>query len=511
MNGNRGAKGSVNDRVISMLYQARYKEYLKRKEFYTKEEKEKQKEYLKKLQELDIDTGFDSLEPEDKIVLETAFAPLKDTEIVMPVKTGKISSIQEIVDSTSINPSNIDVMVNTSAKISEFDPATEIFDFDKYDYYETIVQKTGLADVQEDEIIDVSKEEEKTEDEITIIEELSEFITDSKELLSEIKFEINDIKASIEEQYTIDQLNKLDEKYQSVKEKLDKLRKQYLTMKEKYDFEDYELLESIALIDAIEDYKTKAKLDELETLVNACKEEVEAIDGVLIEEQRRVGIGEDIADKREEITIRDHEFEHAKGDTIYLTKIEREIAEEAQNQRKIIQEIETQLAKVETEVVHTTEYVYNTGRMFSSFLRIAAGVLTAPLSRTHLFGTMLGTHLINRGLRDLRTSLMPREVNRVELRERYQSMEREILNTKDVVGTTMKLLNDSIYQVNELKKDFKLKFEKYASYIPEYYKVSEMMDELELKMTNKKVELNKMEETLDKQYESNKQKVLRAS
>lgn len=43
MNGNRGAKGSVNDRIISLLYRKKYLEYLKKKESYTAEERKRLK------------------------------------------------------------------------------------------------------------------------------------------------------------------------------------------------------------------------------------------------------------------------------------------------------------------------------------------------------------------------------------------------------------------------------------------------------------------------------------
>lgn len=74
-------------------------------------------------------------------------------------------------------------------------------------------------------------------------------------------------------------------------------------MKEKYNFDDYEILDNITLIETIENYKTKAKLDELESLVDACKDEVEAIDGVLIEDRKSVGVGEEIVEKKTKLSI----------------------------------------------------------------------------------------------------------------------------------------------------------------------------------------------------------------
>ena len=49
MSGNRGAKGSVKDRLISMLYRLRYKKKTLNEEIYTIDNKEKQEIYLNNL------------------------------------------------------------------------------------------------------------------------------------------------------------------------------------------------------------------------------------------------------------------------------------------------------------------------------------------------------------------------------------------------------------------------------------------------------------------------------
>lgn len=512
MNGDRGAKGSVNDRVISMLYRMRFKKYLARKLADEKLDKEKRKEYLEKMQGFDIDYDIGDLDIEDRREMDKI---LKETleNVSVDISNDQLSGVSEkaasIENKSEITDIDLSTLTSLGKRIQEFDPATEQFDFEKYDYYELLAGSTGLAAISPDDIIDPDNEIKKVDDELVIIEEVTDFISESSELLSEIKFELNDIKRMIDEQYTKEDIRALDEKYEVVKEKIDKLKKQYLVMKEKYEFEDFEVLESMALIEAIDDYKDRARLDELEDLVDACKEEVEQIDGVLIEAKKSVGIAADIDNKEAEIDTRDREFGEKKEETIYYTDLEKKIGEEAQKQREIIIELDAKLAKVETEVVRTTEYVYNTGRMFASFLRITAGILTAPFSNRNLFGIMLGTRLINRGLRDLRTSINP--VERTEVRERYESVEREILNAKDSVDSTLKLIENSMEQVDLIKEDFKTKFAPYAPYIPEYRKVYGMIEKLEKDLQLKKEKVESMQDKLDKQYEKNRQKVYRSS
>ncbi len=536
MSQNRGAKGSLNDRIISMLYRQRYGEYLKKKQAYNKKDRKQASEYLQNIRTFDIDNDNSAMEKQDKHILEDAFKPLNDVEIlptIKPEKQDKLNTVKEAASTVTLSSEplsdsldiktpqlekhpilddkEIQTLTQLGNQVTQFDPTTEDYDFDKFDYYEIITRKSKVAGISDDDVIDVDKEISKREDEATIIDEVTKFVDESKELLSEIKFEINDVKDSLPEQYTQEDISKLEERYLALKAKLDILKEKYLTIKEKYDFEDYHILNSLALMTAIDDYRDKAKLDELDAMVDFCKGEIEQIDGVLVEEKRRKSVGEDIEKKHQEIKKRDNQFEHSKRDTIYLDSLEQQIAKESEKQREIINNIWKTLNKVELKVVKTTDYIYNTGQMFSSFLRITAGILTAPFSNRGLFGVMLGSGLINRGLRDLRTSLIPKEVERVEIKEKYHSIEREILKTKDVVQTTMHIIDDSLYQLGELQRDFKIKFEPYASYIPEYSKVYTMMEQLEKKLSAKKKYVNEMKKTLDKQYSKNKEKVLRAS
>ncbi len=514
MNGNRGAKGSINDRLISMMYRRRYLNYMKKMESYNKKDRERQKEYLQKIQNFDIDSPNPDLDRIDKATLQEIMTPL--TEEPLPLKeqsvgTPDMSSLDRIEAKPVLSEDDLNTLINLGKNVTPFDPQSEKYDFANYDYYEVLYHKTAVGKMPDDEIIDVDREIAKKDDEITIIEEVSSFVDKSKELLSEIKFGIDDIKNSVSEVHTKEQVEELDAKYQELRAKITKLKAQYEVMKDKYNFEDYAILDSIALLEAVEDYRDKAQLDELEMMVNVCKNEVEEIDDVLAQEKRSIEAEEEIKAKGTKIDERDQQFNNTQNNVIYLDSFEKQLSEEAEYQRKIIQEMWEHLSKVETEVIKRNDYVFHTGKMFASFLRITAGILTAPLNNRRIFGVMLGAGLINHGLKDLRASLIPEQIKREEIREKYNSIEHEILATQDVVSTTMKLIDDSLKQITEIREDFKNRFSPYAAYIPDYSKVEKMMDELEKNLQKKKEHEVEMRKTLDKQYEKNKQRVLRAS
>ena len=510
MNGNRGAKGSVNDRIISYLFRKRYLEYLKKRESYTIEEREKAIEYLKKLKNFDIDINVSILDEEDKCLLEDELVDFAISNIE-PNSNKKTLTISDNLNAIDEKTFTVDSdFESTSKEIENFDPINEAYDFDNYDYYEIIEDKTGLAKVKSEDIIEIDNEIDKREDEKAILGELNEFINDSLETLSNIKSELEIIKSDINKQYTQDDLKKLKEKYDKLKEKISNLRKQYDVVKEKYDFEDFDLLESITLVDSIDDFKSKADLEEIELMVDVCKDEIESIEGIVIEDEKSVGVKEDITKRKVELVRRDKNYKKTKEDTKSIKDKSGIILEKTNEGIKKIDELEHSISKIDVEVVKTREYVFRTGQTLGAFLRIIGGILLKPFTRTNLSGISLGNRLINRGLRELRESLIPTEVERVEFIDRYKDVEKEIYSAKESVESTLFLIDDSLNHVNFLKENYKYNLKKYELYIPEYAKLESMLDELEKKLIKNKELIQDMEKTLDNQYERNKQRVYKA-
>lgn len=518
MNGGRGAKGSINDRLISMMYRNRYSLQEQKKKGYTKDTKQQQKEYLQSIQNFDIADGVTSLDDKDKAVVEQVFSNPNGLDSQDPVpftaeyesKAAAIDGVGSKVASTaSLQSDSVSSLHQGSKALSEVDVTTEAFDFDHFDYYEVLYQHAKGIEPKED--LDVEEELDKVEDEETILSELEDFIDDSKKLITDIQEEITSLQDDLQESYTQEQLAELESRYIKLRAKVDKLKAQYDTVKDKYNFEDFSILENLEMLVAIDDYADKSCLEEMEALVDACKEEIEEIDGIVIEEKRSVGLRQDMKEQKKEITKRDTAFHHNKQGVIYLDSLEQQIAEEAKEEAELIAQLEKKLANFSSEVVTVTNVVFHTERIFGSFLRIAAGILTVPFTGRSIFGTLLGAHLINRGVHQLRDSLNPEFVESQEVRYRYQSIEREILNSKDYVNTTYRLIDDSLNQLDLFDEEFKNKFSSYAHLIPEYRELEKKIDELKKRLKKKKEQVETMQKDLDRQYEQNKVKVKRAS
>ena len=524
----RGAKGSLKDRIISILFRRRYEKFRLQREFYTKDNIDKKISYIKTIKDFDIDK-VNRLDNEDKKVIRE----LNFIIPVFPINEKKLDIYVPEVKDTKINTNEVvngnepskeiqelhklsDVIVNyepvyeLDGREIEVDPDTEVFDFDKYDYYEIEDIKAGIdiknTKDEDKEIVDIEKEEKISKDEKVIVEEIVKFIDESQEIISEIKEEVKVIQDEVENPYTLEQATLLEQKSDSVRHKIDDLKNKYDTIKEKYDFSEFAIIDSLEFMEAVDDYTDKAKLDTIEVMINVCKNEIDKIEGIVILKDQSVKVVTDIEDKKEEIIDRTIAFEKNKSETKKQERVEDQIAIELVEQRKILDDIKSRIEKV--EIINIPEVrITGYGRMFASLLRIAAGIVTVPLSNRRIFGVAMGAALINRGLRGLRQGLTVEQ--RTETVIKYEDLEREIINCKDKLEYTNLMLIDSIEQVDKLKVEFHDKFEKYVYLIPEYKDAMNKLDNLKKKLEQKHIELKTIDKDLDLQRKRNNEKIKR--
>ncbi len=525
----RGAKGSLRDRIISILFRKRYEKFRLQREFYTKDNIEKKISYIKTIKDFDIDNVHKLDDEDKKVISKLNFVipvfPInqKKLDIYVPeVKDTKIDINEPVVNSDEPGKevqelhklseviANYEPSYEIDGREIEVDPDTEVFDFDKYDYYEYEDIKRGI-DVknppeEDKERIDIKREEEISKDEKVIVEEIEKFIDESKEVISEIKEEVKVIQDEVEKPYTLEQAVVLEQKSDNLRKKIDDLKSKYDTIKDKYDFSDFAILDSIEFMDAVDDYTDKAKLDTIEVMVNVCKNEIDKIEGIVILKDQSVKVVTDIEEKKEEIVGRTIAFEKNKEETKKQERVEDRVALELIEQRKILDDIKSRVDKI--DIINIPEVrITGYGRMFASLLRVAAGIVTAPLSNRRIFGIAMGTALINKGLRGLRQGLTVEQ--RTDTIIKYEDLEREIINCKDRLEYTNLMLLDSIEQVDKLKVEFHDKFEKYVYLIPEYKDAMDKLDNLKKKLEQKHIEVKTIDKDLDLQRKKNNEKIRR--
>ena len=458
MNENRGAKGSIKDRLISLLYRLRYRKKVLKQENYTIENKTKQENYLYDLKYFEEKENIDILDLKDK-------AELDKVKFTVNFKMNSKKGID-----------NIDLeLYSIETKSSELD-----------------------------EKVDLKKEIRKTKDEIVILKEVDTFIKKSIENISDIEYELKIIKRESKEKNK--DTKELEERYNRLKEKVTKLKLQYDAIKEKYDLSEFSILESIKLIDTIDDYKSVVKLNEMEMMLKVCKKEISKIDSITVIVEENKNVGSNIEETKEEQKQVKIKFNKSKSKINELSSLEEDLNNEIKYQQQVVDEMYEKASFFEKEVSKKIEIIGKRD-ILGSVLRIAGGILTLPFTGKQLFGISLGSTLINKALKEMNRSLETKE--KIVVNYRYEDISKQIEQVKDKVEYTNLILSDSLIEIKKLKGNFKNTYSEYDNILPEYNSMLEKLETLESKILKQQEKLLKMDKKLDKEKEVNKQKLKR--
>lgn len=472
MNGSRGAKGSIKDRLISMLYRFRYKKKQLKQQDYTVEKKDKQLKYLNNLKEFGETENVNILSSKDQKRLD-------DVKYTANFKIKRKVGIKNEEDQKN-DVSNFEMKLdNIESKTSELD-----------------------------EKLNIKKEIKKTKEEIIILKEVDKFIKESINSLDEITIETNRLKVDLKQKkYTNEDL---ENRYKKLKEKISKLKQKVEILKNKYDLSDFSIIESIKIMDSIENYQSLASLNEIELMVRVCKKEINKIDSVVIEdnliENKKIGEEIDLKNKNEQ-TIK-LKFKKSKDDIDNLKNIEERLKLELNDQQNIVNEMYQQASYLEKEVSTKVEYI-GYKKLISSLFQIASGILSLPFTGLNLFGISLGSTMINKGLKKMNKSLQKRE--KIVIDYKYEDISDKIYNVKDKIEYTNLVLSDSLNEIKKLKNNFNNIFKEYFDVIPEYLDIFDKINSLENKLLEQQNKLNRMDKKLDEAKEINKQKLKKVS
>ncbi|MBQ9072365.1 MAG: hypothetical protein IJY25_04340 [Bacilli bacterium] len=472
MNGNRGAKGSIKDRLISMLYRLRYKKKVQKEEDYKISNKEKQKDYLTTLQNFKEDENIEVLDKKDKKELEKI-------EFQAKFKVGNVEKINE---------------KNIESKVIEIPKKSKGIEL-KLD---SIESKTSELD----EPLNLKKEIKKTSEEITILKEVDTFIKKSLDNIEEIKEDVEILKKESKIKNT--DTENLEKRYAELKRKVEKLKEQYDTVKDKYDLSEFSILESIKLIDSISNYKTVASLNELDMMLNVCKKEIQKIDNIEVITHNKKTIGSNIDNIKKEQSQVKIKFKKSKENINSISNIEEMIVYELNQQKEIVDDMYEKASHFEKQISKKIELIGHRN-ILGSLFKIAGGILTLPLTGRQLFGVTLGSTMINKGLKEMNKKLETRE--KIVVDYKYEDISKQIEDVKDKVEYTNLVLSDSLNEIKKLKDNFKNVYYEYNEILSEYNSTLEKLNNLETKILKQQSKLLNMDKKLEQEKEMNKQKM----
>lgn len=467
MNGSRGAKGSIKDRLISILYRIRYKKNKLKEETYTIVNKEKQQKYLHNLKEFRQKENIDILSNIDKKELDKIYYNVN-------FKVKRKKGIEDQKLNKTIIPNDLDLKITSiQSKTSELD-----------------------------EKVEIKKEIKKTKNEIIILKEIDNFINKSLENIDDIQKELNYIKKEVKQKN--EDKKEIEVRYNKLRKKINKLKLQYETVKNKYDLSEFSILKSIKLMENITDYKSLAKLNEIEMMIKVCKKEISKIDSVniIIEDSKKVEEDiETLSEKQNDIKIK---FNKSKENINKIYSLEECISNEIKNQQEIIDDMYKKSFYMEKEISKEIEIIGQKD-ILGSLFKIAGGIITLPLTGKQLFGIALGSTMINRGLKEMNRSLETKE--KLVINYKYEDISKQIEQVKDKVDYIYLILSDSLNEINKLKNNFKNIYGEYNNILPEYNSVLETLNNLSNRILKQQDKLLNMDKKLKQEKEMNKQKL----
>lgn len=474
MDGNRGAKGSIKDRLISLLYRIRYLKIIKSK--YTIEEKKKQKKYLEDLKRFREVSNYNILDLEDIDILDNI----------------KITGIYKVEDKDSYKLSNSKLYENKSLDVTN--KSIIYYKQSKSINLESLTLDSKITK----EVLDFDKEESKIKDEIIIIKEINKFVDNTKKELSEIENKIDFLSDKVK----IDNVdNSLYAKeYIELQNKVRKLKDEYDSIKEKYDLSEFKIFNSITLINAISDYKKKSSLNEMKMLVNVCKTEINKIKKIEISYKKTNKIKTDI-----------EKVNNTQTNVKIKFTLEKKYLEELQRKNEKIKEILELNQKKVLELLNKASYIEVTkkiessytsfGKVINGMMKFIGGVITIPLSFKNIFGIALGSTLINRGLKSINKGLELKQ--KIVYNYDYEDISKKVMQVEDKVNYTSSIINDSLSEISKMKDNIKNTYSKYSIILDEYNPVFNNINKLEKILIRQKEQINNLNKNIKKEKELN--------
>lgn len=501
MNGNRGAKGSIKDRLISMLYRLRYQKKKQKEEDYTISNKEKKLDYINNLNDFKETENVNILDIKDKDALENVkFNVNFNVNKKMVNEEPQRETIS--IKSNSKNHIKYTKYINKNSAHKKAGYVENHYTKeDPLKYIDISLKDIEHKTIELDESVNLKQEEKKTTDEITIIKEVDTFIKNSIENLDQINNEVENIKSDLK---TKKESKELEERYNKLRIKIDKLKMQYDTIKEKYDLSEFAIVGGIKLIDSVDDYKSIASLNEIETMVRVCKKEIEKIESITIINDKSKKVSSDLEEKKHEEDNVKIKFNKHKEKIKDVNTIEEKISLEVKEQEQIVNDMYKDAIYFEERISKEIEYIGHR-KILSSMLNIAGGILTLPLTGINLFGIALGSTMINKGLKEMNKKLETRE--KIVINYDYKDISKKISNMKDKVGYTNLILTDSLNEIKKLKNNFSNTFKNYEYILPDYYEMFDKINSLENRLIEQQRNLNKIDKKLEEEKELNNKKL----
>lgn len=445
MNGNRGAKGSNTDRVISYLYRLRYKKY-----------------------KLNADKKYFSNQTVRKDYIDTLIHFKEKEELTIIDREDQTIVKEKIIEKPTVEP------LFSPINMKVINPLPK-----------------G---------IDLKQEKKKVVLEEKIVDKVEVKVKESIKEVKKISKELKELSKVVLKTTNKEEMEKHKKKYNELIERLEKLKKEFKIIREKYHFEDYQKLNDDVLAKDVRDYKDISSLEEIEQLVLVCQKETdklkENVEKVVIIKEK---VMTNIDNKTEKIDVDNKDINAISKNLDAISDIEKDIDKEALKIQEKLEEISKKMFNVYKRI-KVKKLVKTDIDLLSSVAKIATGIMTIPIA--NLNSNKLGVNLIKKGLK----MLEPKYKYVDSYETIYYDLEPEINKEIDETKLLESNIDEAYDSLISLENEFILEYDQYKeneNYKNNLAKIATIKNVLE----QKKYLVNSINKGLLNEKQKNKTKV----
>lgn len=343
--------------------------------------------------------------------------------------------------------------------------------------------------------------------ELKVIQELENLIKENQYQLDKLfaeyyllEKETDDIQYSKDAEYLSQEIEKL-------LDQLEKIKRELEVLVDTIDLENIYQLHDDYLTYLVENYKQQVSKEMIIDQVQDFKHDPEYLSimkKIILFEQARDELEEQIKDKQYELDLRDQDFERLKTECLEIEKTTALLQQLIQEANRSLEEIQAKVA----ETVHISENVKT--RLKSSLSLMGQILLMMALLKKKPFKQSIGLMAVEGILAAniLKELLNPKEIKEITLTSDIKNYQEEILSAINDVGSVTTLVEKSLVDIQEVRKNFEHNFSIYQD-LPEYKELLTTILDMEEELKTNKEKIVFVQQEMARELEKNDQKVKR--
>ena len=343
--------------------------------------------------------------------------------------------------------------------------------------------------------------------ELKVIQELENLIKENQYLLDKLFAEYYLLEKEVDEVQYSEDAKYLSQEIEKLLDQLEQIKRELEILVDTVDLENIYELHDDYLTYLVDNYKQQASKEMIIDQVQDFKHDPEYMSimkKIILFEQARDELEEQVKEKQNELDLRDQDFEILKTECL-------EIEKTIPLLQRLIDEANLALEKIQTKVaetVHITENVKT--RLKSSLSLMAQILLMMALLKKKPFKQSIGLMAIEGvlAINILRELLNPKEIKEVTLTSDIKDYQDEILSAINDVGSVTDLVEKSLVDIQEIHKNFEHDFSIYQD-LPEYKELLTTIITMEEELAANKEKIVFVQKEMARELEKNDQKVKR--